>query len=452
MRTVITAFGIRTTLAQLKATAPEWHAIPVAERVSRLRQWRKTLARTAPAYAEDLVGYHGRSHADTLVAEVMPLAAAMAWLERAAPSLLAPQRRGVIGRPLWLPGVRSTVVREPFGLVLILAPANYPLLLAGVQMVQALAAGNAVAVKPAPGTAATLQRFVDAGHKAGVPMGALHLLPDSHETGAAALEGPIDLVVLTGSAATGRAVRQQLAPRGIPVIEELSGADAVLLLPDADLERAARAIAYGLTLNGGATCIAPRRIFGTATQLDALVTGLALPTTPVPLHPPAIERMHRLHREAGAAWHGPAPEGDRMAPAVILPASADQMTADIFGPVAGLIPVATMAEAVATLVAAPEQLGAAIFGNPAAAAQLAAAVPAGVVTINDLIVPTADPRLPFGGRQGSGQGVTRGVEGLLALTRPKVVITRSGRMLPHLEPERADAAALFSRALRWLYG
>ncbi|MFN0067759.1 MAG: aldehyde dehydrogenase family protein, partial [Limisphaerales bacterium] len=126
---------------------------------------------------------------------------------------------------------------------------------------------------------------------------------------------------------------------------------------------------------------------------------------------------------------------------------------DVFAPVLALVEVADDPAALLAASQCPYALGASIFSRDEAAAyRLAEQIHAGVVTVNDLIVPTADPRVAFGGRGESGFGVTRGAEGLLALTRTKVVSVRRGRWLPHLDPAREGDAVLFAAALRLTHG
>src|SRR5215218_5712906 len=112
-----------------------------------------------------------------------------------------------------------------------------------------------------------------------------------------------------------------------------------------------------------------------------------------------------------------------------------------------LTPVASTDDALAEAARSPYALGASIFGPEEEAVALAGRVRAGVVVVNDVIVPTADPRLPFGGRGESGFGVTRGGEGLLELTAVKVVAVRRGRWLPHLDERRPEDAGILRGAL-----
>lgn len=115
-------------------------------------------------------------------------------------------------------------------------------------------------------------------------------------------------------------------------------------------------------------------------------------------------------------------------------------SAYLFAPLASIIRVAQIADAESIVNDCPYRLAASVFGPASEAAKLAAKLKVGSVAINDLLVPTADPRLPFGGRGDSGFGVTRGGEGLLAMTVPTVISRRRGRFAPHLDPQPATNA------------
>lgn len=326
-----------------------------------------------------------RDRAETLAAEVLPLCDAIKWCVASAERILRPQRLRR-GRPLWLWGAKLTLHRDPHGVVLIIAPGNYPLFLAAVQTVQALAAGNAVVLKPAPGHTAPLAAFAALCREAGLPQAALQLLDTSPAAAEAAIDAGPNLVVFTGSSETGAKVRARCAAAGVPSIQELSGCDAVFVLPGADLELVTRAVAFGTRFNAGRTCIAPRRIFVTHDEAPELSSRLA--NAGIPMRPEVV--------------------GDATA----------MLDRDRLNPFA---------------------LGATVFGPARAAEAFAARINAGVVVVNDMIVPTADPRLPFGGRDASGYGTTRGGDGLLAMTRVKAVSVRAGRARPHLaDPHRED--------------
>ncbi len=367
---------------------------------------------------------------------------------RQAPRLLAP-RRLRWGRPLWLFGVRQEIRREPRGVVLILAPGNYPLFLPGAQVLQALAAGNAVCVKPAPGRSAPMLALADLLRRAGLPDPVLQLLPE--EAGPEASRAGFDYLVLTGSAQTGAEVARAAAETLTPAAMELSGVDAAFVLPGADLGLAASALAYGLRLNAGATCIAPRRVFvPKAMETDLLSRLLAQLPPPAAIPEPVAATLAGLLEDAEQG-------GARIAarnPAVLAGARPDMalLQRDVFAPWLALVPVADTEAALQAADLCPYALGASIFGPEFEARALAGRVRAGSVCINDLIVPTADPRLPFGGRGLSGFGVTRGAEGLLEMTSVKTVSLRRGRFRPHLDPKFAGDAGRLLALTTLLHG
>jgi acyl-CoA reductase-like NAD-dependent aldehyde dehydrogenase len=444
---------VAATLAAARVASRDWAGWPVHARLAVIARARRLLARDAEALAAALSDL--RPAAETLVAEVLPLAEAARFLERRAAALLAPRRLHG-GRPLWLLGVQAEIRREPAGVVLVLGPSNYPLFLPGAQVLQALAAGNAVCAKPAPGCTAILEAFAAILTRAGLPDGVLHLLDP--EAGQAAVRAGFDHIVLTGSATTGRRVLADAAAMLTPATMELSGSDAVFVLPGADLDLVAAVLAYGLRLNGGATCIAPRRVFATPADAAALETRLLALVASIPparVTPAVRARLDVLLAEAEAAGARVLGGLDAvMTPVIVADATPGLrlLREDVFAPVLSFVPASDMEAALQADALCPYALGASIFGPQATAYAFAARVRAGSVVVNDLIVPTADPRLPFGGRGESGFGSTRGAEGLLELTRIKTVSIRTGRTRPHLAPAQPNDRANFTAMLQLLHG
>jgi aldehyde dehydrogenase (NAD+) len=399
-----------------------------------------------------------------LAGELVPLCDASRWLARHGPRLLRPKHHGWRHRPLWLWGVHSEVQRVPFGVVLVIGTWNYPLLLPGVQAMQALAAGNVVLWKPAPGCREVSEGFCRCCYDAGVTPEALRLLDESVEAATEVIDAGVDLIVLTGAHATGVRVLQQAAQHPTPCIMELSGCDAMVVLASADLDRAARAIAFGLCFNAGATCIGPRRIFVAEQCLEPLEKKIhaQLSRRPASLavHPAALSGVSGALREAlhrGAEPIGGAVEADRVAedrqmpPTVLTGVDDDSpvMQQDLFGPLSALRPVGDDESLVDLVHAGPYALGVSIFGSEPEARRLADHLRVGSIVINDLIAPTADPRLPFGGRGRSGFGVTRGEEGLLSMTTTRVISRRRGGLQSHLDPPAESHRQLIGGALQF---
>ena len=249
-----------------------WAATPVLERLRVIRRVRAAIAK----HADKLASAAAIDRPDeALISQVLPLADACRFLDKHAPRILHSRRLSKSGRPLWLHGIDSYVSREALGVVLIIAASNYPLFLPGVQLMQALVAGNAVLLKPGRNGARAARALAQLCNEAGLDSRLVAVLPDSDAAGSEALDLAVDKVFFTGSFETGQQLLSRLALRAIPAVVELSGHDAVFVREDADLELVVRALNFGLTFNGGRTCIAPRRVFVSRRIAEKLEARLA---------------------------------------------------------------------------------------------------------------------------------------------------------------------------------
>ncbi len=384
--------SLHADCALARHVQPSWALQSLADRLRFVRQLRHEIAASAGELAGAAAAVAGRPLAEKLISEVLPLADACRWLERSAAQILSDRHHGRSGRPFWLRGTSFVVHRQPFGLVLVIGPVNYPLFLPAVQVLHALVAGNAVLVKPAPRTRGVMLLFARLARACGLDPRLLTILPEEIEAGRACLPH-VDKVIFTGSSENGRSVHQELSIRNTPAIMELSGADAVVVLEDGDLDLVIQALRFGMIWNGGDTCIAPRRLLS---------------------HDSIARQLHDKLLQAGLSHLQP--EGFLDETDVVQLVSNQD-----FG------------------------LGASIFSrDEQRAAALGKRMQTGFVTINDLIVPTADPRMPFGGLRKSGFGVTRGAEGLREMTHPHVVATRRGKTRAHFQPLIDSDAELVS--------
>ena len=387
--------------AEARTAQSRWALTPISERLRVVRALRHGIAENADKLAGIAASVSERPIAEKLVSEVLPLADACRWLEKRADRVLATRRCGSRGRPFWMQGVTFEVQRQPFGLVLVIGPANYPLFLPAVHALHALVAGNAVLLKPAPSTRRVALAFAQLARENGLDPALLTILPESVSAARSAIADGVDKVIFTGSSENGRDVLATLAETNTPSVMELSGQDAVLVFADADLDLVVRALRFGTSLNDGNTCIAPRRLVVVQSVAEDLLARLSIARVPIML----IERVHdeeaAVHRANDADF----------------------------------------------------ALGASIFSRDVARARtLAARIKTGFVLINDLIAPTADPRMPFGGVKASGFGTTRGDEGLLEMTFPHVVAERHGRTHPHFDEPASGDAQLFSAYIRAAHG
>ncbi len=384
---------LNISCAVARNVQPSWAKEPITHRLEFVRQLRHEIANHAHDLAAGAAAVAGRPVAEKLISEVLPLADACRWLEKNAARVLADQRHNRKGRPLWLRGVSFCVHRQPLGLILIIGPCNYPLFLPAVQALHALVAGNAVLLKPAPGTREVALLFAHLAKSSGLDSRLLSVLPEDVSAARSCILAGVDKVIYTGSSENGRNVLEQLADSNTPAVMELSGADAVVVLKDADLDLVLNALRFGTGWNDGDTCIAPRRLLAHEAIAQRLQTGLSDSA----LNHFNVEEFYE--------------END----------AVESVSRAKFG------------------------LGVSIFSRDRRrAAALGERMRTGFVTINDLIVPTADPRLPFGGLRASGFGVTRGAEGLLEMTHPHVVALRRGKSKAHLQPLMDSDAELFS--------
>ncbi|AMV34432.1 Putative succinate-semialdehyde dehydrogenase [NADP(+)] 2 [Pirellula sp. SH-Sr6A] len=453
-----------------------WSQLPLKERLSRLKKVRSLLVHYRRELADAIQTPTRQGYRETVAAELLPLADAARWVCRRARKILKTRYASRWVTPFWLGGLHSTVERVPHGLVLIIGAGNYPLLLTGVQTLQALAAGNGVVIKPAPGAERVTELWVKILEESGVPEGLILVLDSSIAAAEHAMEIGVDKVVMTGSSASGRTVLGRLANSLTPATMELSGCDAVYVLPGADMHRVCDLLLFGLRLNGGATCMAPRRVFITRKASEVFHRLLAQRlaqenqrdwSSPIPtsVYRRVWDGVENAVAQGAKVFesHGRHPLPDlrtlerndssesgntktvAMGHLVLtdMTPAMDMCSWDIFAPVLMIIPVDDWADALQADSQCPYALSASIFGPLEDALRITKYITAGCITINDLIVPTADPQLPFGGRGESGFGVTRGDEGLLSMTVPKVVSVRKGAWLPHAQPPTpADESVL----------
>ncbi|MEZ0089027.1 benzaldehyde dehydrogenase (NAD) [Streptacidiphilus sp. EB129] len=315
--------------------------------------------------------------------------------------------------------------RLPAGVVAVIAPFNFPLILAIRSVAPALALGNAVLLKPDPrttvGGGVALVRVFE---EAGLPPGLLQLLPGDARTGAALVTAPeVRVVCFTGSTATGRTVGALAGQHLKRAHLELGGNNALVVLPGADLGRAVSAGAFGSFLHQGQICMSTGRHLVHESLHDAYVAGLAATAEALPVGDPAtgavalgpvidagqvarIDGLVRRTVRAGARLAaGGSHDGLFYRPTVLagvtpeMPAYAEE----VFGPVAPVVPFRTVDEAIELARGSEYGLSLGILGEVGAAMAVADAVPSGIVHINGQTV-SDEANAPFGGVAGSGTG------------------------------------------------
>jgi aldehyde dehydrogenase (NAD+) len=414
----------------------------------------------------------GKDRFECLTGDITPLLAACRWTERNARRVLASRTLG--SPPFWMRGARIRVMREPLGRVAIISTWNYPLQIMGIQLVQALAAGNTVVVKPSERSPRSQELLLDLARRSGLPEGTLTWTGADRSEGARLLAGErFDHVVFTGSTEVGKRIASNLATSLTPCTLELSGRDSAFVLSDADPAAAAESIWGAVSLNAGQSCIAPRRVLVHDKVYDRFCARLsafarqAKPRTMI--DHAAAERCVSLVREAIEAGGRDAagselahdqglmqsPAGSMLRPTAVLdcPWQAELVDGRHFGPVLAVVRVANIDEALEVHRRCDQHLATSVFtAKPRRVSKLAPLLGSTSVTINDCIMPTAHPEASIGGSGESGMGLSRGEQGLLAMTRPVFVSIGPGLARRSLKPPPKFVVSMMAKAIGWVYG
>jgi benzaldehyde dehydrogenase (NAD) len=327
-------------------------------------------------------------------------------------------------------GIKSVACRVPVGVVGVIAPWNFPMVLSTRSIAPALALGNAVVLKADPNTPVTGGLFLAQVLKeAGLPAGLFHVIPGGAEAGQAICEAPeIGMVSFTGSSAVGRIVGETAGRNLKRVALELGGNNAFIVLEDADIDGASSTGAWGSFMHQGQICMAAGRHIVHEKVADAYIAALAeragrLPvgdpnTSEVALGPlitpAAVERVHAMVSEATSSGAmvlaGGEPNGRFYPPTVLRDVTPDMRVwrEEIFGPVAPVMVVANDDEAIALANDTEYGLSSGIYTSSLKhGRKVAAGLHTGLVHIGDQTVDD-DPRIPFGGYGASGNGASFG--------------------------------------------
>jgi acyl-CoA reductase-like NAD-dependent aldehyde dehydrogenase len=435
---------VQDSVQRARLAQPKWSALGLRHRIEVLRQFQGELVQEKTKVSRLITQEAGKPSVEALLTEVMVVLDACRFLIENAFSLL--REKPVAHGSLVTKAKKGTIVREPYGIVGIISPWNYPFATPATEVLAALVAGNAVVLKPSEFTPLCALELESLLHRAGVPQDIFKVIIGEGATGAALVGSDIDKVIFTGSVATGKRVAQAAAGRLLPVVLELGGKDPMLVLEDADIDVASSGAVWGAFVNAGQACLSVERCYvhrslykefvqACADKTCRLRVGDGMdPTTDVgPLiHERQLHTVESHVDDARAQGARVVTGGKRLpdlgpnfyAPTVLADVTHEMqiMREETFGPVLPVMAFDTEEEAVQLANDSEFGLAASVWTRDRARGEaLARLISAGTVMVNDVVSCFGISEAPHGGVKASGIGRTHGSFGLEEMVRLKYV-------------------------------
>jgi acyl-CoA reductase-like NAD-dependent aldehyde dehydrogenase len=368
---------------------------------------------------------------------------------------------------------------RPLGLIGVIGPWNYPLTNSFGDCIPALMAGNSVILKPSEVTPLTSMLLAEGMRECGLPENVLQIATGRGQTGAALIEH-VDMIMFTGSTKTGRKVAETAAGRLIPASLELGGKDPMIVLSDADLERAANFATYYSMQNAGQTCISIERVYVEEPVYDEFVSKVSekvrelrvgKPEGPGSVEvgaitfPPQLDTI-KDHVDDAVQKGARVLTGGRQAPGagrffeptvlVDVDHTMKCMTEETFGPTLPIMRVSDADEAVRLANDSPYGLGASVFSKNAERGEaIARRLEAGAANVNDAMINYTVLELPMGGAKASGLGSRHGAGGIRKYcSQQAIVVTAKMAMKKEvfMYPYKSRTSKMLAGFFKFMYG
>jgi acyl-CoA reductase-like NAD-dependent aldehyde dehydrogenase len=460
---------VRAAVERAQPASEWWAGLGFAGRKQRLLRWASLLANRIQDVAELINREGGKPVAEAIV-ECFAAIDHLSWAAKHAEPVLKLRK---IRGSLTLAEHAAYLEYQPYGVIGVIGPWNYPIFTPMGSIAYALAAGNAVVFKPSEYTPAVGQLMVDTFAEAVPEHPVLQIVFGMGDVGAVLTQAGTDKIAFTGSTATGKKIMAACAETLTPVLLECGGKDAMIVDADADLDAAASAATWGGLTNAGQTCIGIERIYVVDAVHDAFVGKLVAKACTLtvgadgaadigPITMPAQIDTIRQHIGDALDRGGTAVMGglDAVAPPYVLPTilvdvpeDSTAVREETFGPTLTVKRVADADEAVRLANALRYGLGGSVFGKRDAM-RIARGLRSGMTSINSALAFAGVPSLPFGGVGDSGFGRIHGADGLREFTRPKAITKRRARsVLPSMSFERTPKQVeMIKRVVKTMHG
>jgi acyl-CoA reductase-like NAD-dependent aldehyde dehydrogenase len=433
---VHTDADVRAAVERARPAAAWWAGLGFDGRAHRLRTWQARVANRTAELAE-LIHREGGKPVDDAVIELATALEHLHWAPRNAERVLDVRK---VRPGLLVSNLAATLEYQPYGVVGVIGPWNYPVFTPLGSIVYALAAGNAVVFKPSEYTPAVGRWLADSFAAVVPEQPVFQLVTGDGTTGAALCRAGVDKLAFTGSTATAKKIMAACAETLTPVLLECGGKDALIVAADADVPAAAGAALWGGMANAGQTCIGIERVYAVDAVYDEFVAALTERARALrpgedrtasygPATMPAQLDVIRRHVTDALARGGRAVVGGAGAvrppyafPTVLVdvPEDAAAVTEETFGPTLTVTRVADVDEAVEKANASSYGLGAAVFAKSGGEA-IARRLRSGMASVNSVLSYAGVGALPFGGVGDSGFGRVHGDDGLREFARAKAI-------------------------------
>jgi acyl-CoA reductase-like NAD-dependent aldehyde dehydrogenase len=470
--------GVAEIVADARAAQPHWEALGFEGRGRILRRMQKWTLDNTERICSTIVAENGKAYEDALLPEVSYAASAFGFWAKNAPKYLADEK--VRSASPFVLGRKLVVRYAPVGVVGVIGPWNYPLTNSFGDCIPALAAGNAAVLKPATLTPMTSLLMREGLLECGLPEDVFQVAVGQGSAIGNALIDEVDFVMFTGSTEVGKKVLERAARTLTPTAMELGGKDPMIVLRDANLERAANAAVHYSMQNGGQTCISIERVYVEEPVYDEFVAKVTEKMRAlrqgVPGGPGAVDvgamtsasqtdQVEEHVRDAvehgaravvgGKRRSGP---GDFFEPTLLLDVdhTMECMTEETFGPTLPLMRVADAEEAVRLANDSPYGLQASVWtGDTEQGERIARRLESGVVCVNDAQLNYVALELPMGGWKDSGVGSRHGAGGIRKYTKQQTLLVT--RFAPtnkdlHMLPYGPRMTRFLTRVFKLLWG
>lgn len=428
-----------------KARSAQKHLsnFPLKERLKFILKLKELIYNNRDEIATLITQENGKPIFESYVTEIIPTLSVASYYLKKSPKFLKPHKER-IKLPVMI-HKKSWIEYEPYGVVGIISPWNYPLFLPMGQIIPALIAGNAVIFKPSEWTSLVGEKIDELINSTGIPEGVFNTIYGEADVGEALVKSPVDKLFFTGSTAVGKIIAKYAAEKLLPVSLELGGKDPAIVLEDADLDRTIQGILWGSLMNAGQTCVSIERIYVDEKIFDSFISKMIDNLKNMKSFSESIyydysnikltkqvqiikDQIEDALNKGAKILYGGKIEGNFVQPTLLIDVNHSMkiMQEETFGPIIPVMKFNTIDEAIDLANDSNYGLSASVWTkNIKLGIQIAKRIKSGSVLINDSISYFGAGEAIVGGIKMSGNGRVHSRSGLMEMVYEKYYNTDS---------------------------